>query len=374
MRIILFIIQKEFLQIFRNKGMLPIIFAVPIIQMIILVNAATFEMKNIDILFVDNDLSTTSKEIIEKFIGSDFFNVIGKSFSIEEAYKKIEKNEAEVFLHFPNGFERKLIREGVVDLDVEVDAVNGRAAGLITGYVSMIIKNYNQSLMIGKLVPNIKPWKIPEQINIETSYWYNPKLNYKTFMVPGILVILVTIIGIFLSGMNVVREKEIGTIEQLNVTPINKYQFIIGKLVPFLIIGLFEFAFGLVIGKLLFDIPIEGSIPLVFLCVTAFLISVLGIGLFISTMNDTQQQAMLVSYFFMMVFILMSGLFTPTESMPNWALVLNKFNPIFYFLKINRMILLKGSGFLDISKEFFSLIGLGFVMLNLAVMRYKKTL
>ncbi len=193
-------------------------------------------------------------------------------------------------------------------------------------------------------------------------------------MVPGILVILVTIIGIFLSGMNVVREKEIGTIEQLNVTPINKYQFIIGKLVPFLIIGLFEFAFGLVIGKLLFDIPIEGSIPLVFLCVTAFLISVLGIGLFISTMNDTQQQAMLVSYFFMMVFILMSGLFTPTESMPNWALVLNKFNPIFYFLKINRMILLKGSGFLDISKEFFSLIGLGFVMLNLAVMRYKKTL
>jgi ABC-2 type transport system permease protein len=210
-------------------------------------------------------------------------------------------------------------------------------------------------------------------INIQESYWYNPKLNYKNYMVPGILVILVTIIGTFLSGMNIVREKEIGTIEQLNVTPIGKFQFIIGKLIPFMIIGLFEFTFGLIIGVVFFKLPVEGSVFLIYGAVIVFLFTVLGIGLLISTMNDTQQQALLVSYFFMMLFVLMSGLFTPLESMPAWAVWLNKINPVAYFLKINRMIIMKGSGFTDIYKEALSLLVLGTVIFNLAVLKYRKT-
>jgi ABC-2 type transport system permease protein len=187
-----------------------------------------------------------------------------------------------------------------------------------------------------------------------------------------VLVLLVTIIGFMLSGMNVVREKEIGTIEQINVTPIKKYQFITGKLLPFWILALFELAFGLTIGKLLFDIPLVGNLGLVFLVASVYLLVILGIGLFVSTVTNTQQQAMFVSFFFMMIFILMSGLFTSVESMPLWAQQVDKLNPVAYFIRIIRMVLLKGSGFTDIQRDFFSLLFLAAVILSLSVWRYKK--
>ncbi len=369
---IVFIIQKEFLQIFRNRAMLPIIFLVPIIQLVILVHAATFEIKNIDLIIVDKDLSAMSKALGEKFKGSKFFNVVEHSVNIEAAKLALEEGEAELLLHFKTGFEKSLVNEKKADLGIIVDAVNSRAAGLINGYVMEIVANYNQTIM-GQIIPrhNLQPTN--QIIRIHESYWYNPELNYKNYMVPGILVILVTIIGTFLSGMNIVREKEIGTIEQLNVTPIGKFQFIIGKLIPFMIIGLFEFAFGLAIGIFIFHIPVVGSIPLIFAIAMVFLFTVLGVGLLISTMNDTQQQALLISYFFMMLFLLMSGLFTPLESMPDWALWINKLNPVTYFLKINRMIILKGSGIKDIYPDAISLLILGIVIFNLAVIKYKKT-
>ncbi len=373
MRTILFIIQKEFLQIFRNKAMLPIIFLVPIIQLLILTHAATFEIKNISLVVADNDRSKLSRDLVEKFKGSEFFNLLEVTENIGQAKIDLEEGKAEVIIHFKPGFERRLYRETKSELGIIVDAVNSRAAGLINAYIMQIIGEFNRDI-----IPEIKPQLATSQskktIDIKESYWYNPKLNYKNYMVPGILVILVTIIGTFLSGMNVVREKEIGTIEQLNVTPIGKFQFIIGKLVPFLIIGLFEFTIGLGFGKLFFNIPIVGSLWLIYGATILFLFSVLGIGLLISTMNNTQQQALLVSYFFMMLFVLMSGLFTPLESMPQWALWINKINPVSYFLKINRMIILKGSGIMDISRDALSLLALGAIIFNLAVLKYKKTL
>jgi ABC-2 type transport system permease protein len=192
-------------------------------------------------------------------------------------------------------------------------------------------------------------------------------------MAPGILAVLVTIIGMFMSGMNLVREKEIGTIEQLNVTPVRKYHFIIGKLVPFWIIGLFDLAFGLLIAWVVFDLPIVGSLWLLFGLASVYLLSVLGLGLFISTVTDTQQQVMFISFFFMMIFILMGGIFTPVESMPQWAQTVDRLNPIFYFMKVMRMVVLKGSGFFDLIEEFVSLLILGFTFLSLAIWRYRKT-
>ena len=192
-------------------------------------------------------------------------------------------------------------------------------------------------------------------------------------MVPGILVLLITVISLLLSGMNIVREKEIGTIEQINVTPIKKYQFIIGKLLPFLIIALGELAIGLTIGKLLFNIPMVGSLPLVFGVAAIYISCILGLGLLISTMTDTQQQAMFVSFFIMIVIILMSGLFTAVENMPHWAQVMDLFNPIAHFIKVMRMVLLKGSGFNQILTEIYYLTGLSFLTLGLATWRYRKT-
>ena len=370
MRTVFYIIQKEFLQIFRNKAMLPIIFVVPIFQLIILVNAATFEMKNIRMAVVDLDLSSTSRKLVSKYQGSPFYIIRSALFSYKEAEDKMQRGEVDMILQIPSGFERQLMKESHAKVQFVINAINGQTAGLSNAYSTMILMDYNRELVLSMANPaqltGIK------SISTEYSYWYNPKLNYKTYMVPGILVLLVTIIGLILSGMNIVREKEIGTIEQINVTPIGKIQFIAGKLIPFWIIGLFELAFGLLVGKLLFNIPMEGNLGLIFISASVYLFVFLSFGLLISTVTNTQQQAMLVSFFFMVVFILMSGLFTSIESMPPWAQTLDRLNPLMYFIKIMRMVLLKGSGFADISRHFWSLVVYAVCILSLAIVRYRK--
>jgi len=350
--------------------MLPLIFGVPIIQLVVLVHAATLEMKSIDMYVVDKDLSSLSHKMVSKFEGSPFYNISGTSFSIKEANEAIEKNQADFILQIPSGFERDLMRENSAQVQLLVDGINGTAASLINAYSTSVIADFNRNIIVDLTQkPQVKDMN---PIAIETSYWYNPELNYKIYMLPGILVILVTIVSMFLAAMNIVREKEIGTIEQLNVTPIKKFEFIAGKLVPFLIIALFELAFGLAIGKIFFHIPMVGSIPLLFGFTLVYLLVVLGIGLFISTISSTQQQVMFIAFFFMLVFILMSGIFTPTESMPMWAQKVNIINPFYYFMRVIRMILLKGSGFWDIAYEFFSLLIYAVVMLSLSVWRYRK--
>jgi ABC-2 type transport system permease protein len=370
MRTIFFIIQKEFIQVFRNQMMMPVIFVLPLVQLLILVHAATFEMKNIKVSVIDLDMSSFSRKMISKFQGSPFFRICQISFSDKEAEKEIRKGNIDMILHVPYGFERRLVKENQAKVQVVINAINGASAGLINAYSTMIIMDFNRQVAIDMLSPGRSA---PAQyIKVSSSYWYNPKLNYKTYMVPGILVLLVTIIGLLLSGMNIVREKEIGTIEQINVTPIRRVQFVIGKLLPFWIIAMFELAFGLTIGKLLFDIPIIGSLWLIFVSAGVYIFVILGFGLLVSTMTNTQQQAMLVSFFFMMIFILMSGLFTSIESMPVWAQNLDKLNPVAYFIRIMRMVMLKGSEFSDIRDSFYSLVVYAFASISVAVWRYRK--
>lgn len=370
MKTILHIIRKEFIQIFRNKTMLPIIFILPIVQLLLLVYAATLEMKQIDVVVVDNDLSAKSRQLISKFEGSSFFEVKELCFSLEEAEKFIKSDEADLIINIPSGFERDQLKEQKANLQLLIKAINGTAAGLTNVYASSVIADYNQDVVLE--YSSIYPPSNLSRINVGYSFWYNPEMNYKIYMLPGILVILVTLIGMFLTALNLVREKEMGTIEQINVSPIKKYQFIIGKLFPFLCIALFELAFGLTIGKILFDIPMLGSLPLLFLFAVLYLLVALGIGLFVSTLASTQQQVMFLTFFFMIVFIMMSGIFTPTESMPDWAQRINVINPFAYFMKIIRMILLKGSGFMDIWKSFASLSVFAIIILSLATWKYKK--
>jgi ABC-2 type transport system permease protein len=372
MRTILYIIRKEFKQIFRNKSMLPIIFVMPIIQLIVLVNAATMEMKSIKMVVVDNDLSQTSRKFIGKFEGSPFYVVNSHTFSIKEAEKQLKSDEIDVILNIPSGFERNLFRNNSNRVQVIINAINGMVAGISNAYIQGITAGYNIEV-ITQIAGKSNIAQSPANINITNEYWYNPQLNYKNFMVPAVLVLLITMIGLFLSGMNLVREKELGTIEQINVTPIKKYQFIAGKLIPFWILALVELAFGLIIGKFLFSIPILGSIPLLFSIAALYLLVILSIGLFISTTANTQQQSMFVSFFFAIVFIMLSGVFTAVESMPEWAQWLDRLNPIYYFMRIVRMIILKGSGFTDVFPEVLSLFVFAVILLTLSVKRYKKT-
>ncbi len=367
----MFILQKEFIQILRNRTMLPMIIVLPFVQLLILVNAATFDMKDIDVFVADKDLSTTSRQLVDKFEASPFYNIVDRSFRVDQGYDKMLRDRAELILHIPQNFEHDLHNDGHAPVQLMINAINGNAAGLINAYSSRIISGYNRDIAVewsqGRTAHATAP------LDVVYSYWYNPEMNYKIYMVPGILVILVTIISLFLTAMNIVREKEMGTIEQINVTPIRKYQFIVGKLVPFLIIALFELAFGLFLGRIIFDVPIVGSLALLFGFTLVYLLVILGFGLFLSVISESQQQVMFVTFFFMLVFILMSGIFTPTESMPEWAEKLNVINPIAYLMKVIRMILLKGSGFADIVVEFYSLVVYAFISLTLAVWRYRKT-
>jgi len=351
--------------------MLPLIFVLPFIQLLILVNAATLDMKHIKMILIDRDLSILSRQLGDKFLHSPFFILKGSDFSLEEAGKSMLGNKTDLILVIPEDFEKILYREGLSTLQLQVDAINGMTAGLISSYTSQIISGFNREIIAsggGNQLIN----GLPRNIEINYSFWYNSELKFKFYMVPGILVILLTIISMFLASLNLVREKEMGTIEQINVTPIRKYQFIMGKLIPFWIIALFELCFGLLLGKLLFNIPMEGSLLLLFAFAALYLITILGLGLLVSTLSQTQQQAMFLNFFFMITFVLMSGIFTPAESMPHWAQQVNVINPLAYFMRVIRMILLKGSGWSDISLDFLGMAVYAIIAISLATWRYRK--
>ncbi|MEP1093859.1 MAG: ABC transporter permease [Cyclobacteriaceae bacterium] len=367
-----YIVQKEFRQIFRNKAMLPIIFVMPLIQLIILSNAATFEVKNIRFSYIDHDHSSNSRALIEKFNVSGYFNIISDFPSQALASSAMLKGEVDVILEIPGHFERDLLGDKYAQLGITINAIDGAAAGVESVYINQIVQSFNKEIRVA-LLQKTQASILPITIETIPLFWYNKTLNYKTFMVPGILVMLVTMITLFLSGMNIVREKEIGTLEQINVTPIRKGQFIVGKLFPFWVIGMVLLSIGLVISKLIFDIPIVGSLGLMYFYTSIYILVILGIGLFISNYTDTQQQAMFIAWFFMVIFILMSGLFTPIESMPKWAQVLTEFNPIKYFVEVMRMVMLKGSSLEDIYPQLAKTTAYALAMNGLAVWSYKKT-
>jgi ABC-2 type transport system permease protein len=364
MKKILILLQKEFIQVFRNKTILPIIFVLPIVQLLILANAATQEMKNIKLALIDFDNSSESRSLVNAFDHSKFYSLIPVRGGVEKAVELIDLGEADAVLVIPEHFGENLVEGTPVNVQLMLNAINITAAALTQGYTSGIIQGYTSSISIQS--SNIIPTKQ------SVRHWYNPDLNYKLYMVPGILVILVTIVGMFLTAINIVREKELGTIEQVNVTPIKPYQFIVGKLVPFWIIALFELSFGLIIAKLVFNLTIVGSTPLLFGFAAIYLLVALGLGLILSTSASNQQQVMFMAFFFMIVFLMLSGLFTPTESMPKWAQWFNTINPLYYFMKVNRMLILKGSDFGNLRESFISISLMAIAVLSFAILRYNK--
>jgi len=370
MRTLLYILQKEFTQVLRDRKMLGIIVMIPIMQMLILVYAANFDIKNLDLVVVDQDQSQTSRELINKFSGSPFFRYNGLTFNEEEAEALLKRDEADMILKIPAKFEQSLIREDKAPLQLIINAINGTAAEISSGYAQAVIMDFNRDVIAETF--NLSEVKSTGTINTISRYWYNDLLDYKHYMAPGILVILVTIIGMFLSGMNLVKEKEIGTTEQLNVTPIKKWQLIAGKLIPFWVIALFDLAFGLLIAKIFFNLPIEGNLLVLFSYAAIYLIGILGAGLLISTFADTQQQVLFIGFFFMMIFVLMGGIFTPVQSMPYWAQLLDTINPVCYFMEVTRMVLLKGSGFADITNQLLFSAVFGFFMLLFSILMYRK--
>ncbi|HAD96503.1 MAG TPA: ABC transporter permease [Cryomorphaceae bacterium] len=368
MRTIRHIIRKEFLQIVRNRMMIPFITVMPVVQLILLSYAATFEVKHVKVGVNDQDQSEASALLLQKFSGSGYFKINETAFSTDVLLAGMQADEVDMVLTIPKDFEKDLTNGLVANVQLLINGVNSQKAGLANAYSQGVLAGFNKEWAAQHYgqVPELNP-------KIEKSYWYNPELDYKLFMVPGILAVLITIVTAFLTGINVVREKEIGTIEQLNVSPIKKYQFFIGKLFPFWVIGLFLLSLGLFIGYLFFGITTQGSLALLFGFVALYLLAILGFGLLISTLAETQQQSMFLTWFFAVIFILMSGIFTPVDSMPEWAKVLNTINPLKYLVEVMRQVMLKGSEFGDIAHYFLIMVGFAFGFNALAVWRYRKT-
>ena len=372
MRTIFILIKKEFLQVFRNPLLISILVVAPLVQFVIFPFCADYEIKMLDIAFIDNDRSSISKDIINSFNSSGYFITHGVLQGQAEAEEMMRHDKIDILIEIPPRFEHDLYTGQPTQISSTANAINTVKAGIGTGYVQEVIGDYMRHFAEMNKLPNM-PGIENAEISLSNIYWYNEQMNYKNLIVPGILVILVTLIGCYVTALNLVREKEIGTIEQVNVTPIRRWQFLIGKMIPFWILGMTEFIVGLGIMKLVFGITVQGSIPMLLGITAIYLLVMLGLGFFISSISENQLQAMFIVLFLFIVFVLLSGLFTPTEGMPGWAHKINYFNPMSFYMEVIKKVVLKGGDFLSVRMETIVLSVMAVVINTGAILSYQES-
>ena len=375
MKIIIQFIIKEFQQFKRDPKMFGIILIAPVIQLIFLGYAANLDVEKVKAVVYDRNKTSTSREFIEKFTSSGYFEIVNYASSYNELEKKLNMGEAILGLVISHDFEEKIIRREPAPLQTIFEGSDGNQASIAAGYVQMIVSKYSKNILTEFM--NLTGRKISPAGNLsaEVRVWYNPEMKTRNYMVPGIVGLLVSLVTLVLTSLAIVKEKEIGTMEQLIVTPIRPYQLIAGKLIPFTILGLVSVIIVLLAMRIIFEIPVKGSG--IFLLASAFLyiLSTLGLGLFISTISKTQQQAMMIAIFaVMMPMIFLSGFAFPIENMPEIIQVISNIIPLKYFNIIIRGVILKGLGFPDLWFEAMILLIMGLVILSLSSLRFRKRL
>jgi ABC-2 type transport system permease protein len=374
MRTVFYLVRKEFLQIFRDRTTVFQIFMIPVVQLLVLANAATFDVKRVAMMVVDEDRTTVSAGLVQRLEAARQFRVVRYEASDAGVDHALLNRDVTAVLHIPRRFEEDLVRRGRAPVQLILNAEEGATAGIVQSYANSILAAYAKELDGTLPVATASRAREPAAIlDLRTQRRFNPTRNYKHWMVPALMVSLTTIIGLLLTAQNITRENELGTLEQLNVTPMTKIQFIAGKLIPFWLLSLVIFTIGLTIGKLVFGIPMRGNLLLVYLGAMAYLVVVLGLGLWISTITRTQQQAMFVAFFVILIFLLMSGLFTPVDSMPRWAQAVAEVNPIKHFVAVMRAVLVRGAGLETVGRPILGLAVGGLGVLALAVARYRKS-
>jgi ABC-2 type transport system permease protein len=366
-----FLLEKEFKQIMRDSFLPRMIFMFPIVMMIVLPNAANMEVKNINVCVLDNDHSSYSTRLVTKIGASPNFHITDIVTSKDRALVSIESDKADVIIEIERGFERNLENEGTAKVMISANAVNGTKGGLGSSYVNAIVADFSSDIRAERIQVVNTSTSIPT-ISTASEYNYNESLDYKKFMAPAIMVQLLTILCGFLPALNIVREKESGTIEQLNVTPILKRYFILAKLIPYWLMGFIVLTVCFAVARLLYGIAPVGNLLTIYFFAAIFILAISGLGLVISNNSSTMQQAMFVMFFFLVIMILMSGLFTPVSSMPQWAQDITIFNPLKYFIQVMRMVYLKGSSIFDLKNQFFALISFVVFFNTWAVLSYKK--
>ena len=350
--ILRYLIEKEFKQLKRNSFLPRLILIFPCVMMLVLPWAATLEIEDLRIAVIDNDHSPASQRLVHRIEASRYFKLADFLPTYNKGLEAIEKGKVDVLLEIPRGFEKEQVNGRTASALVVINAVDGTKGSLGSSYLTQILS--------------------PQSSSASIRYQFNPHLNYKVFMVPALMTMVLVMLCGFLPALNVVSEKEVGTIEQMNVTPVSRFTFTLAKLLPYWAIGFVVLNLCIGLAWLVYGLTPEGSLLTIYLATLVFILVVSGFGLVISNYSATMQQAMFVMWFCMLVFILMSGLFTPISSMPRWAQYITYANPLRYFMEIMRMVYLKGSGIRDIVPQLSTLASFATVFYCWAIYSYRK--
>jgi ABC-2 type transport system permease protein len=374
MRRIVFMMWKEVLELRQDPRIFSIIFLAPVVQLAILGYAATTDVKNVPIVVVDADRSSASRTLISRFASSNIFNVVELVSSMQDVDPYIERGDAWMAVAIPPRFGEGIQAGRPVTLQIVADGSDASSTNIAMGYASNLIAEYAQDL-IQKTARSAGSSSAPGGIDPRVRVWFNPTVESRYFMLPGIFALLLLVVTANLSSMAVVREREIGTLEQLNVTPLSRLQLIVGKLVPYAVIGVIDALLVLVVIVYWFQVPLRGSFWLLLGMSAIYLLTTLGLGLFISTISNTQQQAMMtLTFFFMTPMMYLSGFVFPIENMPSWIQPVTYLIPLRYFVIILRGIFLKGVGLETLWPQALALFAWGIAILTLAVLRSSKRL
>jgi ABC-2 type transport system permease protein len=375
MKTILHIIKKEFLQFKRDPRMFAIILIAPVVQLIFLGYAATLDVNTVHTLVYDQDKTQESRKFIESFTSSGFFRIDYYSDNYNQLSEKLDKGKIILALVIPKDFSEKIKRRETSPVQAIFNGSDGNTASIAAGYVAKVVQAYAQNILLNYMDKSGRKLLPVGTIEPEIRVWYNPQLLTRYFMVPGIVGLLLSIITLILTSLGIVKEKEIGTLEQLIVTPIKSWQLIMGKLIPFIILGFISVVIVLTAMTYIFDIPVRGSVPFLFLSSFFYILSTLGLGLFVSTISKTQQQAMMIAIFgIMMPMVYLSGFAFPIENMPKIIQYISYLIPLRYFIAIIRGVILKGIGFNELWQEASVLLLMGITILFLSSLRFRKKL
>ena len=365
---------KEFIQVLRDPKMKGVLFVMPVAQLLVFGYAVTTDVRNVRTAVYDLDNSVASRELVSRFASNGYFKIIEHVGTDERARELLDRGDAQIVLRMNKGFEEDLRAGRTAQLQVLADGTDSNTAGIALNYSAQIVGEYSQSVLNSRAMRLLGPLRPPGQVRLQTRAWFNENLESRNFYLPGVIAILVTLVTLLLTSMAVVREKEIGTMEQIMVTPIRPFEFILGKTVPFALISLVNVVLVTAVGVLWFNLPVRGSILRLLLATVLYLLTALGVGLVISTISQTQQQAMMSTFFFYMPSMLLSGFMFPIANMPVVVQWLTYLNPMRYFLVIIRGIFLKGVGFDVLWPQMLALAVIGVVTLGLASRRFRKTL
>lgn len=366
-----YLLEKEFKQFFRNKALPRMMIIMPLVAVLVFPLAADFEIKNINLSVVDHDKSSYSKKLTEHIIASGYFRMSDVSETYTESLSSVEKGHSDMILEIPAGFEKDLVKESHANILIAANTVNGVKGGIGSSYLANIINSFSSEVRSEWIVSGNR--LSTPRFEIVPDYRYNPQLLYRVTMIPAIMIMILAMVAGFLPALNIVGEKEDGSIEQMNVTPVKKFLFILSKLIPYWLLGFVVISISFLVARIAYGLVPAGNLLVIYFYASLFVFAFSGFGLVISNYAQTFQQAIFMMFFFVITFIFLSGLYTPVENMPGWAQAISTFSPLKYMIQVLRLVYLKGSGFAELTTQLAALISFAVFFNGWAILSYRKS-